>query len=90
MVTPSSVTLSAEAPQQSVTFSNPTNAAVTVAFDAAVTGITSEVATNKQSVAFKLTDTENAVPGNATISVGAQKATVEIKLTMSGGGQMGL
>ena len=90
VVTPSSVSLSAEAPQQAVTFSNPTNANVTVAFDAEVKGITSEVATNKQSVTFKLTDTENAVPGNATISVGAQKATVEINLTMAGGGSLGM
>lgn len=90
VVTPSAVTLSQEAPQQVVTFSNPTNAAVAVAFDAAVKGITSEVATNKQSVTFKLTDTENAVPGSATITVGAQKATVEINLTMAGGGSLGM
>lgn len=90
VVTPSSVTLSEEAPQQAVTFSNPTNAAVAVAFGAEVKGITSEVATNKQSVTFKLTDAENAVPGNATISVGAQKATVEINLTMAGGGSLGM
>lgn len=90
VVTPSSVTLSAEAPQQAVNFSNPTNAAVTVALDAEVKGITSEVATNKQSVTFKLTDTENAVPGNATITVGGQKATVEINLTMAGGGSLGM
>lgn len=90
VVTPSSVTLSAEAPQQAVTFSNPTNAAVEVAFGAEVKGITSEVATNKQSVTFKLTDSGNAVPGNATITVGAQKATVEINLTMAGGGSLGM
>lgn len=90
VVTPSSVTLSAEAPQQTVTFSNPSNATVSVAFDAEVKGITSEVATNKQSVTFKLTDTENAVPGKATITVGAQKATVEINLTMAGGGSLGM
>lgn len=90
VITPSSVTLSEEAPQQAVTFSNPTNATVTVAFDAAVKGITSEVATNKQSVTFKLTDTENAVPGSATITVGGQKATVEISLTMAGGGSLGM
>ena len=90
VVTPSKVTLSEETPQQEVTFSNPTNAEVTVALDSAVKGITSEVATNKQSVTFKLTDAENAIPGNATISVGAQKATVEIELTMAGGGSLGM
>ena len=90
VVTPSSVTLSAEVPQQAVTFSNPANATVSVAFDAEVKGITSEVATNKQSVTFKLTDTENAIPGKATITVGAQKATVEINLTMAGGGSLGM
>lgn len=90
VVTPSKVTLSEGTPQQAVTFSNPTNAEVTVALDSAVKGITSEVATNKQSVTFKLTDAENAIPGNATISVGAQKATVEIELTMAGGGSLGM
>lgn len=90
VVTPSKVTLSEETPQQAVTFSNPTNAEVTVALDSAVKGITSEVATNKQSVTFKLTDAENAIPGNATITVGTQKATVEIELTMAGGGSLGM
>ena len=90
MVTPSKVTLSEETPQQAVTFSNPTNAEVTVSMDSAVKGITSEVATNRQSVTFKLTDAENAIPGNATITVGAQKATVEIELTMAGGGSLGM
>lgn len=90
VVTPSKVTLSEETPQQAVTFSNPTNAEVTVTLDSAVKGITSEVATNKQSVTFKLTDAENAIPGNATIAVGAQKATVEIELTMAGGGSLGM
>lgn len=90
VVTPSTVTLSAEAPQQAVTFSNPANAEVTVALDAAVKGIASEVATNKQSVTFKLTDADNAEPGSATITVGGQKATVEIQLTMAGGGSLGM
>lgn len=90
VVTPSKVTLSKDTPQQAVTFSNPTNAEVTVTLDSAVKGITSEVATNKQSVTFKLTDAENAIPGNATIAVGAQKATVEIELTMAGGGSLGM
>lgn len=90
VVTPSTVTLSTESPQQAVTFSNPTNANVTVALDAAVKGISTEVATNKQSVTFKLTDSENAEPGNATITVGAQKATVTIQLSMAGGGSLGM
>lgn len=90
VVTPSTVTLSTETPQQAVTFSNPTNTEVTVALDAAVKGISSEVATNKQSVTFKLTDAENAEPGNATITVGTQKATVTIQLSMAGGGSLGM
>lgn len=90
VVTPSKIQLSTDAPQQVVSFSNPTNAAVTVSLDAAVKGISSEVATNKQSVTFKLTDAENAVPGNATIKVGSQSATVVIDLVMAGGGSLGM
>lgn len=90
VVSPTKVSLGSSTPTKEVTFSNPSNETVNVTMDAAVKGITSTVAENKQSVTFHLTDTSNGQGGNATIAVGTKLATVTLEVAAGGGSDIGL
>lgn len=79
-VTPSNITLDEHTTSKEVTFSNPSNDAVSVTLSDGVVGVSHSVAENKQSVTFTLTDKNNGVGGTATISVGSKTATVTIEV----------
>lgn len=90
VVTPSKIKLDSSSPSKDVTFSNPSNEAVNVTMGAGVVGVTSTVAENKQSVTFRLTDTDNGVGGTATIAVGAKQATVTLEVANGDSGEVGM
>lgn len=90
VVNPSKVTLDSLTPSADVTFSNPSNEAVTVSMGATVKGVSNTVAENKQSVKFTLTDKRNGAGGTATISVGSKTATVTLDVATEAGGDVAM